>query len=286
VALSLALSWLAPARPAAAQTFPSANRYVALPCGGGVMVDALDDTPNASGALDLVGTSSFPAGFHAADAQFLYLRLRVAANPVVGGRLQANGWGFEFDLDGDRRSYELLISASGLGNSDEVAIYRHPTAVVADDPADPAIAPPAFSYPFATHGQVSVADSTLSGAPDAFIDLALPWTDLAQVGVQRDTAVRIWAGSSTVANALDLDLACFGGAGGRLSGIDVGGTAPDPDAAGGGGGGGGAGGTGPRTLEGGPGCAFGGSAAGSPGAIALVLAGLALWLGRRARRRG
>src|SRR6185436_17238648 len=82
------------------------------------------------------------------------------------------------------------------------------------------------------------------------------------VGLARNGMVRVWAGSSTVANALDLDLACFGGAGGTLGGIDVGVTTPDPQAggggAGGGGGGGGAGGTGPRTLEGGPGCSAGG----------------------------
>ena len=48
------------------------------------MVDAAGDTPNAAGALDLVGTAPLPAGFHAADAQFLYLRLRLAGDPDAG----------------------------------------------------------------------------------------------------------------------------------------------------------------------------------------------------------
>ena len=94
-------------RPAAAQTFPGANAYVALPCGGGPMVDAAGDTPNATGALDLVGTAAQPAGFHAADAQFLYLRMRIAADPTQGARLQPNAWGYELDLDGVRTTYEL-----------------------------------------------------------------------------------------------------------------------------------------------------------------------------------
>ena len=42
------------------------------------MVDAAGDTPNATGALDLVGTTPSAAGYHAADANFAYLRLRKA----------------------------------------------------------------------------------------------------------------------------------------------------------------------------------------------------------------
>ena len=272
---------------AAAQTFPAAGAYAPLPCGPGPMVDAAGDTPNAAGALDLVGTGPFPAGFHAADAQFLYLRMRVAADPHAGARLMPNGWGYEIDLDGDRSTYEVLISASGTGMSDAVSIFRHPTTATPNDPADPAALPAAFTYPFATHGQVVAAGSALGAGADSFIDVALPWTDLATVGIARDTHVYVWAGSSTLPNALDLDLACFDGAGGGLSGIDVGVITPDPNAGGGGGGGGTGGGgsggtgggTGPRTLEGGPGCSVAGDDAPARGwlglaILALVLAGL------------
>lgn len=265
---------------AAAQTFPRTSDYVAFPCGGGPMVDAAGDTANATGALDLVGNAAAPAGFHFADAQFLYLRLRVAASPIAANRLQADAWGYEFDLDGNRATYELLISASGTGATDEVAIYRHPTTAVADDPADPSIVPPAFTYAFSTHGQVVAAGTSLGGA-DTFIDVAVPWSDLGTVGLNRDTVVGVWAGSSTVANALDLDLACFGGAGGKLSNVGGGTATPDPNAGGGGGGGGGPGGTGPRTLEGGPGCSL--VAHGAPDAFACFVVALALLALRRRR---
>jgi hypothetical protein len=262
------------AGPAAAQTFPAASAYVAFQCGGGPMVDAVGDTANATGALDLVGTAPFPTGLHAADAQFLYLRLRVAATPLGGGNMLQNAaWGFELDLDGDRSTYELLIAASGTNNTSQVAIYRHPATVVANDPADPAVLPASFSYPFNTHGRAGAADSSLGGTPDAFLDLAVPWADLATVGVQRNTPVYVWAGSSTVANALDLDLACFSGAGGQLGGIDVGRTTPDPNGGGGGTGGtgGGSGGTGPRTLEGGLGCSLAPRAPALPAMLLLAL---------------
>src|SRR5206468_215332 len=115
---------------AAAQTFPVASAYVPFTCGSGPMTDALNDTPTATGALDLVGTNAFPTAFHAADTQFLYLRLRLAATPLTGGNLIADAWGYEFDINLDRATYEVLISASGIGNNDVVAVYRHPTAAV------------------------------------------------------------------------------------------------------------------------------------------------------------
>jgi hypothetical protein len=251
-----------------AQTFPNANQYTALPCGGGPMTDPTGDTPGATGGLDLVGTNPSPAGFHAADANFLYLRLRLAGTPISGARLLPNGWGYELDLDGNPTTYELMISVSGTGATDQVAIFRHPTTTTPDDPAEQAVLPAAFTYPATTHSQVVVANTALGGGTDMFLDLAVPWTDLATVGVQRDTRIRVWAGSSTLANALNLDLACFSGAGGHFSMIDVDVIAPDPAVVIGGPDGG-TGGTGPRTLEGGLGCGLGGAA--SPTAVVLIL---------------
>jgi hypothetical protein len=279
--LALPLLVLALPRAATAQTFPAANAYVALPCGAGPMVDPAGDTPNAAGALDLVGTDPSPAGFHAADGQFLYLRMRVAGNPINGARLMPNAWGYEFDFNNDNTTYELLISVSGTGATDQVAIYRHPTTVVADSPADPSVTPPAFSYPFATHGQVLGAGTSLGGGADSFIDLAVPWADLASLGLVQSMPVRVWAGSSTMPNFLDLDLACFGGPGGTLSGIDVTVTTPDPSFSG-------SGGlddiipSGPRTLEGGPGCSL--AIAGAPAIGWLAIAILVLALARRRAR--
>jgi hypothetical protein len=272
---ALLIGWIASAfaRPAAAQTFPAANAWVALPCGAGPMVDAAGDTPGAPGALDLVGVPAAPAGFHAADATFLYLRMRVAGNPVAGGRLQANAWGWEFDLDGDRTTYELIMSVSGTGPMDQVALYRHTTTVRPNDPADPSALPPVFTYPATTHAQTGAAGTNLGGGADFFVDVALPWSDLATVGVAPATPVYVWAGSSTIPNALNLDLACGGGGPGtQLIQIPVGPTTPDPTKMP-------APGTGPRTLEGGPGCSVafhGRGSAGDVAWLALLIATLAL----------
>ena len=285
----MALLLLFASRAATAQSFPADGDWVPLPCGNGVMVDPAGDTPNAIGALDVVGTPGAPAGHHAADAQFLYLRLRVAGDPRQGARLQPNAWGFELDTDGNRSTYELLLSVSGTGASDQVAVFRHASTSGNDSPADPATLPPAFIYPAATHARVAAANTTLGGGNDFFVELAVPFSDLATVGVQRSTPVYAWAGSSTVSNALDLDLACSSGAGAglRLGAIDSGRVPIDPTAPSGGpdGGTGGPGGPGPRTLEGGPGCAVTGSAtAEGPWPALMALLVLALQRATSSRR--
>jgi hypothetical protein len=275
------------ARAASAQTFPGANAYVPLPCGAGVMVDAVNDTPGASGPLDIVGTTAQPAGFHAADANYLYMRMRVASTPEAGTKLIANAWGWEFDLDGDLHTYELLISANGITNTDMVSVYRNTKTTIPDSPDDPADQPAVFTYAFATNGQAIPAGSTLGGGQDYFIDVAVPWADLNKLQVVRNTPVYVWEGTSTVPDALDLDIACYGGPAGsaQLSGIDVTVIAPDPTVPPGPRPGpGGGGGNGQRTLEGGPGCAIAGAPANDSALLLLsvVMAALARLL--RARR--
>jgi MYXO-CTERM domain-containing protein len=248
-----------------------------------------NDVAAVTAPLDIVGTAPLPAGFHAADARFAYLRLRVAGNPQMGTRLLPNAWGYELNLDGSRDTYQVLFSVSGTGATDQVAIYLHPMTKTPGDPTEPAVTPPAFTYPASTNAEYVSAGSTLGGAQDFFVDIALPWVDLAKVQITPATAVRIWAGTSTVPNALDLDLACFAGTGGTLGGIDVGTTTVDPAGAGGGGGTGGGGGgngnggTGPRTLEGGPGCSISGSNDSTSARSLLILA--AILLVARLRRR-
>jgi MYXO-CTERM domain-containing protein len=142
---------------------------------------------------------------------------------------------------------------------------------------------------------VDAGPSLFGGGNDSFLDLAVPWSDLAGVGLTPTTVVTLWAASSTNPDRLDGDFACHDGAGGSaiptLSGSGsapitanptgspppVGGAGPGAD----GGGGNLIGGSG---IEGGPGCNCAlGDGASVPGSGLLLVAG-ALWAARRRRR--
>lgn len=261
--------------PAGAATFPSDASYVPLRCGGGVMTDPLGDAPPALGERDLVGDGNAPAGLRASDAQFLYLRIRVDQDPAPGGVVRPFAWGMAFDLDGNRATYELLITVDGIASSSgTVSVFKNSATTLADDPADPADLPAVATMSFASAARTTGAGTTNGGNPDFFVDIAVPWTTLAPLGLDRGTPTYVWAGSSSVANALDGDIACHDGRTGgkaRLGATSSDPTTGDParDPNGGGSGG-------DLRLEGGGGCQAGGSLG-----IGAVLA--LLGLGRRRR---
>jgi hypothetical protein len=276
IALSIALA-SALGTAAHAATFPGDAAYVPLRCRGGVMTDPRGDVAAAPGDRDLVGNDAAPAGLRAGDAQFLYLRIRVDQDPAPGGTLLPHAWGMAFDLDGDRRTYELLITLDGSAvPASAVAVFTNATSTLIDDPADPADLPAAATFALATNARTVAAGTTLGGDADFFVDIAVPWTTLAPLGLGRDRRTYVWAGSSSVASALDGDLACHDGAGGapRLDAIPSDPTTGDPTQD--------TGGADGLRLEGGSGCNAGGSLGGSLGlGAALALAVLAV---RRRRR--
>ncbi len=224
---SLALATLGAS--ASAQSFPGAEKWAPLPCAGGVMSDLRRDQPGAVDERDLVGDVGAPAGLVAADAQHLYLRLRLDRDPAPGGKLAPFAWGVALSLDRSASHYQLLLVVNG--SAGKVEVYRNSAVTVADAPADPADQPAALSYPFATHGRAEAASgSSYGGDPDAFISLAVPWADLASLGLKPSTPVLIWAGSGATASALDGDLACHDGGGPppRLSAVGGGLSVLDP----------------------------------------------------------
>jgi len=269
----VALTLVVTSATAHAATFPADASYLPLRCGGAVMTDPLGDQPPAVLERDLVGDTAAPAGLRAGDAQFLYLRLRVDQDPAPGGTVRPFAWGMAFDLDGDRSTYELLITVDGIAAATgTVSVFTNRTTTLANDPADPADLPAAATFTFGNAARTTGAGTTTGGTADFFIDIAVPWTVLAPLGLDRDTRTYVWAGSSSVASALDGDLACHDGSTGGKPRLDA--TASDPttgdptrDATG----------TGALRLEGGSGCQAGGSL-GIAAALAL------LGLGRRPRR--
>jgi hypothetical protein len=260
VVLSLASLFGAGAR---AQTFPTT--FAPLYCQRGVMIDGYRDQSGAVDDRDIVGTVAAPAGFRAIDSQFLYLRLRLDGSPMQGNNgLTPFAWGFELSTDGDPTTYELLLDVDGASGT--VRLYRNTMTTVPDSPADPA-EQLVMTYPFAQNGRlVDAGPSLFGGGNDTFIDFAVPWSDLAGVGLTPLTIVTVWAATSTNPDRMNGDFACNDGGGGSavptLSQIAPAPIAADPTHSpgpvGGSTGGGADGGSGnligSSGIEGGPGC--------------------------------
>jgi hypothetical protein len=194
---------------ALAQSFPADGDWTPLYCGGRVMHDPLGDVPDALAERDLVGDDDRPTGFRAADADFLYLRMRVDVDPAPGGTVTPYAWGMEIDLDGDLTDYELLLMADGI--SGEILVFTNTTTTMPNAASDPADTPAVETFPFATHGLVSVA---AGGGDDHDLSIAVPWASLAPLGLTPDQRVFVWAATSGTSARLDGDVACRAGAGG------------------------------------------------------------------------
>ncbi|HSK02300.1 MAG TPA: hypothetical protein VK932_13705 [Kofleriaceae bacterium] len=257
--------------------FPPDSAWIPLRCDGAPMSDRLQDQAGALDERDIIGDAAAPAGLRAADATNLYLRWRLEEDPAPGGAVRSFAWGMQFDLDDDRTDYELMVLVDGIaGMSGSVSLFRNTTTTLRNSLNDPADQPAVATYPFATNARsVTAPGSSYGGDADFFLDVAVPWSALVSLGLDRETATYVWAASSSSANSLDGDVACHDGASGAatLEGTaseqTTGDPARDPR--------GGPGGTG--RLEGGGGCTAGG--AGSP-VVALAL----LALRRRRRTRG
>lgn len=227
--LTLSLALLLAAGTARAQSFPIDEKWAPLPCGDATMIDDLRDQSGATGERDIVGDPISPAGFRAADDTYVYLRMRVDADPAPGRVPRPFAWGFAIDLDGNRSTYELLIVADGAAK--RVAVHRNTTTTSPNDPADPADDPPVVTFPFETHARSIPASSSYAGDPDYFLDVAVPWSTLEPLSVTRTTPLVVWAATSSTSTALNGDLACHQGSGGapRLSVIAPPPTTLDPN---------------------------------------------------------
>ena len=291
-------------RLAAAQSFPPERSWRPFYCGGDVMTDAVGDEPDAVDERDVVGDVREPAGLRAADDVFLYLRLRLDRDPITGAVLTPFTWGMEFDVDLDPTTYEVLVLADGVAG--EVNLFENTVIDIDNDPTDPADEPPVATYAVEDASQSSAtdADSDFGGTDDRFLDIAVPWDDLAPLGIAPETSIAVWAASSSSQNSLDGDFACHDGGAGApsLDGIASDRTVADPDLDSDGDGfsdaeeiaegsdpadpddvpdQGGPAGPGEPRLEGGGGCSAGGGAADGSAALALLaLLALALATGR------
>ncbi len=275
---------VARAAPARAQDFPPDADWEPFHCGDAAMFDDVGDEPGAVDERDLVGDEGQPAAFHYSDADYAYLRLRLEQDPDDGsGNLTPYAWGFEFDTDGDRSTYEVLVIASGIDQT--VSVYSNETVTIDNDPTDPADDPPVAFYDWADVGRTVAAGSSFGGDGDTYLDMAVLWDDLETAGMTPLTPIVTWAASSSTDNALDGDFACHDGGSGDPSLDAIGSDETTVDPGGGGATDGGPTGPGETDLEGGGGCSAATSAAMPLFGLVLLVSLVFTAKTRRTRRR-
>jgi Bacterial TSP3 repeat len=224
--LAAALALLA-SPSASAQQFPVDEAYRPWPCDTGVMTDPFQDESGATFERDLVGDVAAPAGLRAADADFLYVRLRVDQDPAPGGNPRPFSWALLVDTDADPTTYEVMLAADGGAGT--VSIFRN-TAGTPGDARDAPDVPPVQVDSWSVRARSVIAPgSSYGGTPDWFVEFAFAWADLAAVGIGPETPVRVWAATSSASPGAGMtgDFAC------RATGAPVLGaswprTTPDP----------------------------------------------------------
>ena len=210
------LAFVLVATDAAAQSFPVDALWDPLFCDQAAMTDPFQDESGASAERDLVGTLAAPVGMYAADASFLYLRMRLDQDPIPSPpTVAAFSWGFAVNLDTDLRNYEILLLVDGASAQQNVVVWRNTMTVTPNDPTDPAETM-VTTFPITTHAQKRIAEgSQFGGGTDFWLEFAVPWSTLMPLGFTRTTPIRVWAASSTAPNALNGDFACHDNAAGE-----------------------------------------------------------------------
>lgn len=215
-----------------AQTWPDDADWRALYCGGVPAFDPRADEPSATNERDVVGDAGHPAAFIFADAEYVYLRLRVDADPASGTDLRSFGWAVELDIDAVPQTYEVIAMVDGIASPDEVVLSRNTQTQLPNDPADRP-EQTITTYPASTSTRAMLAegrfDSSFGGDADYFVDWAISLDDLAAEGVTAGTELALTLGTSSSAQSIDADVMCsdasLGGA--TLTAVFTDATRPD-----------------------------------------------------------
>ncbi|MGG4167943.1 carboxypeptidase regulatory-like domain-containing protein [Rossellomorea vietnamensis] len=189
--------------------FPSNAQYTPVLVGGSPLFDVLGDESPVS--TDIVGNSTFPAGFFAYDGTNVYFRLRLNGDPrnnqLTGFRNFA--WGVLINTTGVAGTYDWLFNIDGLNN--RVSLIQNTVKLVNswNDPAEgtgggnPNFAQPITNFDYA---RVTPADSSIGGDQDFFLDWFLPAsTVFSFLGINASSSIRAVYFSSANANNYNKD---------------------------------------------------------------------------------
>jgi hypothetical protein len=137
-------------------------------------------------AASFAGDPANPPAFYGYDADYLYFRYRMDADPSSGGGFAQYSWTALMQVpSGNPFQYQYQLSLNG--KSDTIEIWHNTTASDVDfsplfhDDADVQL----FSVAYTTDSLARVvpAGTSFNGQPDWFVDFAFPVTTLIAKGV-------------------------------------------------------------------------------------------------------
>lgn len=155
---------------------------------------------------DIVGSSSAPSVYAYRDADFLYFRMRLDADPQLSStNFNDYGWGVEFDGDKDSDDYEAIATLNGFASPDQVELYENLIQATPNSPRDLSESFIA-SFVASKHARVELADSSINGDADYFVDWAIPLRELGYTQVDIARPLRFVFGTTELVNTLSRDL--------------------------------------------------------------------------------
>ncbi|MCM2605594.1 carboxypeptidase regulatory-like domain-containing protein [Rossellomorea marisflavi] len=190
--------------------FPSNDQFTPIEVGGVPLFDVVGDENPPS--TDIVGNSTFPAGFFAYDGTNVYFRIRLDGDPrntqLTGFRNFS--WGVLINTTGVAGTYNWLFNVDGLNN--RVSLIQNTIVQVNSwtDQAEgtngsgaPNVSRPITNFDFA---RVSPADSSIGGTQDFFLDWYLPANVFfSTLGITETSLIRIVSFTSANANNYNKD---------------------------------------------------------------------------------
>lgn len=198
--------------------YPPDSAFEAVTCSDPTSIPSQDScTDEARDHRNVVGGGTTPAYLVYNDGTYLYLRLRIEADPVQGTAFRAFAWGFGLDWDADGE-FEAYITLIGQGMSDRVEVQDQdpdngitpdliglPGTALVPVVSDMSVDSWAISTP-APGGNYCI-DDTDGG--DFYITVAVPLTVLRDFGALG--SVVAYGGSSSMFSGIQNDFVCADG---------------------------------------------------------------------------
>jgi uncharacterized repeat protein (TIGR01451 family) len=163
------------------------------------------------GTVDLVGAPGFPAAFLKVDDNFLYLRERIFQNPAGPGGFVSMSWVVLLTVPGANPfKYQWLIALDGtaeqvgLWENDQATALNISFSPIFNDPAETLV----FSGSTGVLARIVLADSSIGGAQNYFVDWAMPRSQLTLRGIDPNTALYWFATSANANNYNKATLNC------------------------------------------------------------------------------